>query len=192
MDGHFVPNLSFFDVAMIREHLPKSTGKVLDLHMMVSNPEKWVDLMSDNGADSYTFHVEAVASDAHAIELIKAIHAKGMKVAAALKPSTPASAVAAYADMLDMILVMTVEPGFGGQKFMEDMMPKVQELRKRYPSKLIQVDGGLSEKTIDKAADAGANVIVAGTGIFKAADTRRAIDGLRSTVIAAQQAAARM
>ena len=179
MDGHFVPNLSFFDVAMIRKAIPKSTGKVLDIHMMVSNPDRWIDLMADNGADSYTFHVEAT-EDPHAI--IDKVHGRGMKVAAALKPKTPASAIEGYADKLDMILVMTVEPGFGGQSFMADQMGKVEELRRLYPDKHIQVDGGLSDKTIDQASAAGANVIVAGTGVFKASDAAQAIELLRRSV----------
>lgn len=109
MDGHFVPNLSFFDVASLRSIAPRGKA-VLDCHMMVSNPESWIDLMAKNGADSYTFHYEAT-TDHEA--LIDKIHSKGMRAACALKPKTPASALFSFASKLDMILVMTVEPGFG-------------------------------------------------------------------------------
>lgn len=109
MDGHFVPNLSFFDVASLRASIPRGEA-VLDCHMMVSQPERWVELMAKNGADSYTFHLEAT-QDPNA--LIDQIHAAGMKAACGIKPKTPASALFPFADKLDMILVMTVEPGFG-------------------------------------------------------------------------------
>jgi ribulose-phosphate 3-epimerase len=184
MDGHFVPNLSFFDVKNIRESVPRGKA-VLDLHMMVSDPAKWIDLMAKNGADSYTFHYEAIPEGEHQ-SIIKKVKEAGMKVACALKPDTPADVVDAFAEDLDMILVMTVEPGFGGQKFMQDMMPKVNALRRKYPNKHIQVDGGLSASTIDVAAEAGANVIVAGTGIFKADDAAAAVETLRSAVQSAQ------
>lgn len=109
MDGHFVPNLSFFDVKSLRDIVPRGQG-VLDCHMMVSNPETWVELMAKNGADSYTFHYEAVKDPER---LIKKIHEAGMKAACALKPKTPASVLYEIGHKLDMILVMTVEPGFG-------------------------------------------------------------------------------
>ncbi|ORY79511.1 Ribulose-phosphate 3-epimerase-like protein [Protomyces lactucae-debilis] len=184
MDGHFVPNLSFFDVANIRHAIPKGKA-VLDIHMMVSDPAKWIDLMAKNGADSYTFHYEAIPEGQHA-KIIKQVKDAGMNVACALKPDTPAEVVDAFAEDLDMILVMTVEPGFGGQKFMRDMMPKVNALRRKYPGKHIQVDGGLSASTIGEAAEAGANVIVAGTGIFKADDASEAVKTLRDAVEHAQ------
>lgn len=178
MDGHFVPNLAFFDVAAIRKAVPRRQG-VLDCHMMVSEPEKWVDMMAKNGADSYTFHCEATEDPEG---LIDKIHAAGMKAACGLKPKTPASAIKSFAHKLDMILVMTVEPGFGGQKFMVDMMPKVKELRTLYPDVNLQVDGGLSIDTVDQASGAGANVIVSGTGVFKAEDPVQAINALRHSV----------
>lgn len=178
MDGHFVPNLAFFDVGAIRSAVPRHQG-VLDCHMMVSNPEKWIDLMAKNGADSYTFHYEATDDPKG---LIEEIHKVGMKAACGLKPATPASALESFGDDLDMILVMTVEPGFGGQKFMKDMMPKVKELRERFPNTNIQVDGGLSVDTVDDASGAGANVIVSGTGVFKAEDPVKAIQFLRESV----------
>ncbi len=178
MDGHFVPNLSFFDVAAIRKAVPRGTG-TLDCHMMTEHPEKWVDLMARNGADSYTFHAEATRTP---LALIDQIHKAGMKAACGIKPSTPTSAIYAFADKLDMILVMTVEPGFGGQKFMRECMSKVEDLRRRYPDTNIQVDGGLGPDTIDEAAGAGANIIVAGTSVFKASDPAGVIKTLRNAV----------
>lgn len=109
MDGHFVPNMCFFDVKVLREIVPRGEG-VLDCHMMVTNPEKWIDMMAENGADSYTFHLEAV-DDPEA--MIDKIHNAGMRAACAIKPKTPASALFSFGHKLDMILVMTVEPGFG-------------------------------------------------------------------------------
>lgn len=178
MDGHFVPNLSFFDVGVIRDTVPRGKG-ILDVHMMVSNPAQWIALMAKNGADSYTFHYEATDDP---MGLIKEIHKHGMRAGCALKPKTPADVLDGFASELDMILVMTVEPGFGGQKFMVDMMSKVESIRKKYPQIDVQVDGGLSVETVDSATVAGANVIVSGTGIFKAKDPVEAIKELRASV----------
>jgi len=185
MDGHFVPNLTIG--APVIKSLRKHTNAFLDCHLMVTNPEKWVDDFKDAGASSITFHIEATENAERKItkDLINKIHAAGMKAAISVKPKTPVEEVFPFADSLDMVLIMTVEPGFGGQKFMADMMPKVQELRKRFPNLNIQVDGGLDPDTIDTAAKAGANVIVAGSSLFKQgvdpADTiklfRKAIDG---------------
>ncbi|CCG81840.1 Ribulose-phosphate 3-epimerase [Taphrina deformans PYCC 5710] len=182
MDGHFVPNLSYFDVGMLRDAVPRGSG-VLDLHMMVSDPGRWVDRMASAGADSFTFHVEAVTAGGNDPgQLVDAIHGRGMRAACALKPGTPADAVAGFAHKLDMVLVMTVEPGFGGQSFMPDMMPKVRTLRERYPGLDIQVDGGITVDTVGAVADSGANCIVSGTGIFKAKDPAQAIATMRQAV----------
>eukprot|EP00756_Hemistasia_phaeocysticola_P064999 Hpha_TRINITY_DN8217_c0_g2::TRINITY_DN8217_c0_g2_i1::g.111839::m.111839/K01783/rpe, RPE; ribulose-phosphate 3-epimerase len=177
MDGHFVPNIAIGlpDVTSLR----KKTEAYLDCHLMVSHPEKWVDAFKTAGADGFTFHVEA-AEDSRA--LAEQVRAKGMRVGIALKPGTPASAVFPFLDVVDLVLVMTVEPGFGGQSFMADMMPKITEIRAKAPQMQIQVDGGLSAKTIDQAAEAGANVIVAGSYLFGAADTEGAVGILRSSV----------
>ncbi|ORY06829.1 Ribulose-phosphate 3-epimerase [Basidiobolus meristosporus CBS 931.73] len=177
MDGHFVPNLTLG--APIIKSLRKHTKAFLDCHLMVSHPEQWVEDFANAGADMFTFHIEAT-QDAPA--LIESVRKTGMKVGIALKPKTPASAVLDLADKVDMILVMTVEPGFGGQSFMADMMPKVQEIRQKYPNLDIQVDGGLALDTIDQAAKAGANVIVAGTAIFKAESPKDTIALLRKAV----------
>ncbi|RYG52914.1 ribulose-phosphate 3-epimerase [archaeon] len=174
---HFVPNLTLG--APIVKALRAHTTAVLDCHLMVSNPEKWVDDFAEAGATTFTFHIEATA-DAGA--LIDRIVAKGMKPAIAVKPKTPVDTVLPYLDRLYMVLIMTVEPGFGGQSFMADMMPKVRALRAARPELNIQVDGGLGASTIDVAAAAGANVIVAGTSVFKSADPAAAIAQLRSGV----------
>ncbi|KAK9322321.1 Ribulose-phosphate 3-epimerase-like protein [Lipomyces orientalis] len=180
MDGHFVPNLTIGApvVTCIRGALPKGES-FFDCHMMVSEPERWVDDFANAGGDLYCFHYEATSEHE---ALIDKIHAAGMRAGCAIKPKTPASAVFDLVPKLDMVLVMTVEPGFGGQKFMKDCMPKVEELRSKFPDLDIEVDGGLSNDTIDFAADAGANVIVAGTGVFKAKDPQEAIAALRAAV----------
>lgn len=166
MDGHFVPNLSFGApvIACLRKNV---VGAILDVHLMVTNPEKWVTDMAAAGADIFTFHVEVELNEADMLALIQRIKESGMKVGLAIKPKTPVESVYPYAHLLDQILVMTVEPGFGGQKFMADMMPKVRTLRERYPNTDIQVDGGLGPENIDVAAAAGSNMIVAGSSIFK-------------------------
>lgn len=177
MDGHFVPNITLG--APIVKALRKHTDAFLDCHCMVSEPEKWVDDFAAAGASQYCFHIEA-AKDAGA--LVDAIAATGMKPAIAVKPGTPIEEVFELAPKLHMVLVMTVEPGFGGQKFMEDMMPKVRALRDKFPDLNIQVDGGLGPSTIDAASAAGANVVVAGTSVFKSEDPAATIALLRESV----------
>lgn len=176
MDGHFVPNLSWG--APVIKCLRKYSNAFFDTHLMVSNPEDFIAPMADAGVDQFTFHIEA-AKDTPA--LIKAIKAAGMKVGISVKPKTPIDTVLPYIKDVDLILIMTVEPGFGGQSFMEDMMPKVKTLREMYPDLEIQVDGGLSPATIDAAAKAGANAIVAGSAAF-VADPKGAIDAMRASV----------
>lgn len=180
MDGHFVPNISIgmCVVEAIRKHLKHA---FLDVHCMITDPDRWVNDMAKAGASQLTFHVEAT-EDPKAVA--RHIRAAGMQCGVALKPKTPASAVTELVEekLVDMVLVMTVEPGFGGQSFMHDMMPKVSQLRQAYPHLNIQVDGGLSETTIDAAAKAGANVIVAGTSIFKASSRRGATEAMRNVV----------
>ncbi|KAK7521956.1 Ribulose-phosphate 3-epimerase-like protein [Phyllosticta citricarpa] len=207
MDGHFVPNITFGApvVTKIRRHVepPKEAhGRgTFDCHMMIAEPKKWVREFKSAGCNLYCFHYEAAinstAADSPAgvtdaktnpKELIKFIHDEGMLAGIAIKPKTP---VDVLWDILenpnkdevpDMVLVMTVEPGFGGQSFMADQLPKVTAVRERYPNLHVEVDGGLSEKTIDKAADAGANVIVAGSAVFGANDPAEVIRNLRGAV----------
>eukprot|EP01115_Flamella_aegyptia_P009607 TRINITY_DN4113_c0_g1_i1.p1 TRINITY_DN4113_c0_g1~~TRINITY_DN4113_c0_g1_i1.p1 ORF type:complete len:155 (+),score=62.29 TRINITY_DN4113_c0_g1_i1:131-595(+) len=147
---------------------------------MVSEPGKWIKDFASAGANGVTFHIEATDDPA---KLIKEIKDLGMKPAIAIKPKTPVDTVFPYLDDLHMVLVMTVEPGFGGQDFMPEMMEKVTKLRQMKPSLNIEVDGGLSPKTIDVAAKAGANVIVAGSAIFGFPGKYKEIIGqLRSSV----------
>jgi len=177
MDGHFVPNMAIG--VPIVESLRKHTKAFLDCHLMVSRPEQWVNDFAKAGANSYTFHVEATTDP---LSLIKQIRSAGMKVGITLKPKTSVETVLPYGDLVDMILVMTVEPGFGGQKFMPDMMSKVETLRAKFPSLNIQVDGGIDLSNIGVAAKAGANVFVSGSGIFKSADPADTIAKMKSIV----------
>lgn len=162
MDGHFVPNVTIGApvIKCLRKRLPNA---FLDCHLMVSNPEQWIDDFKKAGADQYTFHLEATQNVAEVIQKVKEA---GMRVGVSIKPKTAVDALLPFVEQLDNILIMTVEPGFGGQAFMPDMMSKVRQLREKYPHKNIQVDGGLDTKTIDEATSAGANVIVAGSAIF--------------------------
>ncbi|KAI8381522.1 ribulose-phosphate 3-epimerase [Radiomyces spectabilis] len=183
MDGHFVPNITLG--APIISALRPHTEAYFDCHMMVSNPSQWVDDIKKAGGQMYTFHIEATEDP---LALIRQIKDAGMQAGVAIKPNTPAEAVIGQvAEEADMILVMTVEPGFGGQRFMEKCMPKVEQLRRLYPKLDIEVDGGLSMDTIDVSAEAGANVIVAGTGIFKAENPAEVISTFREKVNKAQE-----
>lgn len=172
-----MPNLTIG--APVVKSLRAHTQAFLDCHLMVTDPGFWVDDFAKAGASQLTFHVEAVKD---AAALIERIHKAGMKAGVALRPKTPVEAVLPAAALADLVLVMTVEPGFGGQAFMPEMMPKVKTLRERFPRLNIQVDGGLAEDTIEQAARAGANVIVSGSGIFKAKDPQRAIAVMRQAV----------
>ncbi|KAK5139931.1 hypothetical protein LTR04_003260 [Oleoguttula sp. CCFEE 6159] len=207
MDGHFVPNMTFGApiVAKIRSHVERpqtAYGKgTFDCHMMISEPKKWVKDFQKAGCDNYCFHYEAAIDSTAAEnpeevtdkktspkEMIAYIHSLNMRAGIAIKPKTPVDVLWEILDnhnkdeVPDMVLVMTVEPGFGGQSFMADMMPKVKALRERFPNLNIEVDGGLSEKTIDQAANAGANVIVAGSAVFGAKSPADAISKLREGV----------
>ncbi|GMY13109.1 ribulose-phosphate 3-epimerase, cytoplasmic isoform [Fagus crenata] len=186
MDGHFVPNLTIG--APVIESLRKHTTAYLDCHLMVTNPLDYVDPMGKAGASGFTFHVEV--SKENWQELVQKIKAKGMRPGVALKPGTPIEEVYPLIEgenPVEMVLVMTVEPGFGGQKFMSEMMEKVRVLRKKYPSLDIEVDGGLGPSTIDVAASAGANCIVAGSSVFGASEPGQVISLLRKSVEEAQQ-----
>ncbi|ODQ63687.1 Ribulose-phosphate 3-epimerase [Nadsonia fulvescens var. elongata DSM 6958] len=185
MDGHFVPNLTLGPpiVKSLRDHIPK--GKAfLDCHLMVSNPLQWVPDMAAAGADQYTFHYEAAVEKTD--EVIASIKEHGMKAGITIKPGTPVEVLDPYFSKVDLVLIMTVEPGFGGQKFMPEMMSKVKYIRERYPELNIEVDGGLTADNIDVATQAGANCIVAGTGVYKAESPRDAIVVLRNSVLKQQ------
>ena len=178
MDGHFVPNISF-GMPVIRCIRPVS-DLFFDVHIMISQPQ--TDLKK-SGADLVTFHVEAEGDPA---ETIRMIHAEGMKAGISVKPGTPVEVLAPYLDEVELVLVMTVEPGFGGQSFMEDMMPKLAWLRQRCrPGTVLQVDGGINRKTIAAAAAAGADCFVAGSAVFGREDYGAEITALRELARAA-------
>lgn len=177
MDGHFVPNISFG--APVMKCIRKDFDGVFDVHLMISEPLRYIDDFVKAGADMITFHLE---SDSDASATIDAIHQKGLKAGIAIKPKTPAEAVKPYLDRVEMVLVMTVEPGFGGQKFMTDMMPKVTEIR-HWIEEIgrdidLQVDGGVNGETAKVCIQAGANVLIAGSYLFSKPDYAAAIQSL--------------
>jgi ribulose-phosphate 3-epimerase len=171
MDGHFVPNLSF-GYSLVKAMRP-ITDLVLDVHLMIDTPIKYAEEFCKAGADYLTIHVEADTPE-NIKKTLEQIRSLGVKPGIVVKPKTPASAVAEYLPMVDLVLVMTVEPGFGGQKFMADMMPKVKELRTMLdavnPSCHLEVDGGVDLNTCVTCKENGADVLVAGSAYFKATD----------------------
>lgn len=168
MDGCFVPNISF-GIPIIQA-ARKKTDLVLDVHAMIVEPDRYIDDFFNSGADILTFHYEALSHD-RIIDAIDKIHKLGKKVGLSIKPNTKAEVLIPYLNSIDMVLVMTVEPGFGGQSFMHDMMTKVKFYREYANNhKLtydIQVDGGINNDTLKIAEEAGANIFVLGTGFFK-------------------------
>ncbi|XP_074115004.1 ribulose-phosphate 3-epimerase [Cotesia typhae] len=178
MDGNFVPNMTFGHpvVKCLRR---KIKDAVFETHMMVTKPDQWIEPMADAGVDRYIFHVES-AEDVKAV--CRKIKETGMKVGVALNPGTPVDVVTEYVDLADMVLVMTVEPGFGGQKFMESQMTKVKWLRENYPDLDIEVDGGVGPSSIDICAKAGANMIVSGTAVINSSDQKKTMSTLKEAV----------
>ena len=174
MDGHFVPNITVgpFIVKAIR----KITKLPLDVHLMIERPEKYIDDFVKAGADHITFHAEACHGNMH--EVIEIVHSHAITCGVSLKPQTPISKLGESLDNVDMVLLMTVNPGFGGQSFMPEVMDKVRELRRIF-QRDIEVDGGINKETSKQAVAAGANVLVAGTAIFGKPDVRQAIEDLR-------------
>ena len=174
MDGVFVPNISFGFPIM--KPVRKATQKVVDVHLMIVEPEKYVKRFVEAGADYVTFHHEACTDPRATIAEIKAA---GAKAGVSIKPTTSAEAIFDYLGELDMVLVMSVEPGFGGQSFMPDSLDKVRVLRKEIDEKgyncLIEIDGGISAKNAREVFDAGVDVIVAGSSVFGAEDQEQAI-----------------
>ena len=179
MDGAFVPNITFG--APVIKAVKGLTQVPFDVHLMIYNPYDYIDDFVNAGADIITFHVES-KSDISAT--IDKINATGVKSGLVIKPNTPASAVFPYLKDIYMVLIMTVEPGFGGQSFMADMLPKVAEIKaeaeKQGVDILIEADGGINEKTIQQCAKAGIDVCVSGTGVFKADDPKKAIENLKA------------
>ena len=180
MDGRFVPNISI-GLPVLKSIRPV-TELPIDVHLMIEEPSLYAQRFCDAGADLVTMHVEADTEE-KLHKAIAAIHAKGKKAGVVLKPATPAEAALPYLEEVDILLVMTVEPGFGGQKFMADMMPKVTTLRKwidaRNPACELEVDGGVDPETARVCVAAGANVLVAGSSVYKAENIPERIARLR-------------
>ena len=180
MDGRFVPNISI-GLPVLKSIRPV-TELPIDVHLMIEEPSLYAERFCDAGADLVTMHVEADTEE-KLHKAIAAIHAKGKKAGVVLKPATPAEAALPYLEEVDIILVMTVEPGFGGQKFMADMMPKVARLRAwidaRNPACELEVDGGVDPETAKVCVAAGANVLVAGSSVYKAENIPERIAQLR-------------
>ncbi len=180
MDGHFVPNLTVG--APVVEALSKVAAQPIDAHLMIEDPDRWAPAYVEAGAQSVTFHVEAARAP---VRLAREIRAKGARASMALRPATP---IEPYEDLLgelDMVLLMTVEPGFGGQAFLDVCLPKIQRTRalldKQGGDIWLQVDGGVSADTIERCAEAGADVFVAGSAVFGASDPDAMVAQLRSS-----------
>ncbi|NQT33272.1 MAG: ribulose-phosphate 3-epimerase [Candidatus Omnitrophica bacterium] len=173
MDGLFVPNITIGPL-VVKAIRPLS-GLFFDTHLMIEDPVKYVDQFADAGSDMITFHIEACRSPE---ETIQKIRAKGKKAGVSIKPGTAVSCLDKVLDKVDMVLVMTVEPGFGGQSFMGGMLEKVKEIKKKFNG-YIQIDGGVDKKTAKEAITAGVDILVAGTAVFGQEDYAEAIRSLR-------------
>lgn len=179
MDGLFVNNITFG--LPVLERMRKETNLILDVHLMIADPIKYVSRFAESGADIISFHLE---SQSDTMQTIKAIRESGAKVALAIKPATPADAVFEYLPYLDMVLVMTVEPGFGGQSFMPECADKVRIIRDKITELGldidVQVDGGINAETSVIVKKAGANVLVSGSYLFKAENMKETAENLRA------------
>src|SRR6187431_3829086 len=184
MDNHFVPNLTLG--LPVVESLRKITDKVLDIHLMIEQPDRWAPAYAEAGVESVTFHVEAAQAP---VRLARELRDLGARAAMALKPATPIEPYEELLPELDMVLIMTVEPGFGGQSFLDLCLPKIRTARalmdKHGLETWLQVDGGVSLETIERCADAGADVFVAGSAVYSADDPDRMIGDLRAKAEAA-------
>ncbi|NWO17442.1 MAG: ribulose-phosphate 3-epimerase [Corynebacterium sp.] len=182
MDGHFVPNLSFGPD--ITKAVDGITDQTLDVHLMIQEPAQWVDTYAKAGADCIIFHVEAVEDEAAALALAAKIRELGVRAGFSIKPNTPIEPWLDKLSHFDLALVMSVEPGFGGQKFMPEMLDKVRKLRSAIDEQgldtLIEIDGGISADTIAQSAEAGCDAFVAGSAIFKQADRAAEVENLRT------------
>lgn len=178
MDNHFVPNLSWG--LPVLEAVVKQNVLPVDAHLMIADPDRWAPAYAEAGSASVTFHVEAAQAP---VRLANELHRLGVKAGLGLRPATSVEAVQDVLSYFDMLLVMTVEPGFGGQKFLEPMMSKVKRARTLAQQGglelAIQVDGGVTRETIIQAAEAGADVFVAGSAVFKAEDAAAEVEALR-------------
>jgi ribulose-phosphate 3-epimerase len=179
MDNHFVPNLTLG--LPVVEAILKSTSIPVDCHLMIEDPDRWAPAYAEAGAGSVTFHVEAAAAP---VRLARALRTEGARAGMALKPATP---VEPYVDLLpelDMLLLMTVEPGFGGQSFLDVVLPKIRRARQAIGDLdvWLQVDGGVSAETVERCAEAGADVFVAGSAVYGAGAPAEAVEALRRAV----------
>lgn len=178
MDGHFVPNLTIGPVVV--KSIRKTTSLPFDVHLMISNPEKYIERFVDAGADILTVHIETVKDP---LEIIKKIRDLGCKAGLTLNPDTPFKRISEFVSEVDLVLIMTVYPGFSGQKFKEEMIPKISEARKKIDSIrkdiYLEVDGGINDKTSILAKNAGADVLVAGNHVFKSKNYEKAISLLK-------------
>ena len=179
MDGHFVPNITIGPVVV--KSIKKHSKLFFDVHLMITNPEKYWESFYKAGADLIVFHNEVLCDKK---KLTEEIRKAGIKVGVSIKPKTPVSDILDILPLIDVVLIMTVEPGFGGQSFMEDMVPKISSLRKIIDDNkyncLIEIDGGINDKTAKICVDAGADVLVSGSYIFAAQDPQQVLKGLKS------------
>ncbi len=183
MDGHFVPNLSF-GVPVVQS-IARSTSLPLDTHLMISDPGRYARPFAEAGSTSITFHIETVE---HPRDIVREIRALGVKVGVALNPSTPPEAVFEILPDVNVVLVMTVWPGFGGQKFMDECLPKIEILANHMSDEQwLEVDGGIGQDTVQQVVAAGADTLVAGTAIFKAESPATALHELRRSALEASQ-----
>ncbi len=184
MDGHFVPNLTIG--LPVVEALHRHARLPLDCHLMIEDPDRWAPGYAEAGARSVTIHVEAASAP---VRTLRAIRAAGARAGLAFNPATPVLATADLLSEVDMLLLMTVEPGFGGQEFLDLVLPKIrrahQLVRSRGGEIWLQVDGGVSEDTIGRCAEAGADMFVAGSAVFRAQDPAGAVKALRDLAVAA-------
>ena len=182
MDNHFVPNLTLG--LPIVERLQQVSPIPLDLHLMIDAPERWAPVYAETGAYSVTFHAEAVGRDSDPVKVARSLRERGARAGLALKPGTDAEPFLDLLPEFDMVLVMTVEPGFGGQSFMPETMPKLRRLSEAVRASgldvWLQVDGGINDDTIGVAAEAGATVFVAGSSVFGAESASAQVDHLRT------------
>jgi ribulose-phosphate 3-epimerase len=178
MDGHFVPNLTIGPALV--EALRRTSSLPFDVHLMVSHPSRFVTPFAEAGADSITFHVECADPVA---DVLARIRAAGCATGLSVRPNTPADALLPWLDQIDLVLVMTVEPGYGGQAFMPEMLPKIRTLRQAITQGqrpvYLEVDGGIGPKNVAEVVAAGADLLVAGTSVFRAADPAAAIRALQ-------------
>lgn len=177
MDGHFVPNITI-GVPVVKS-LRKATDLILDTHLMIENPERYIEPFAKAGSDILTFHYEACKNTEHIREVINLIKSFGVKVGLSIKPKTEAKEISEFLNDIDLLLVMTVEPGFGGQEFMHDCAMKIPAIKENAPDNLIiQVDGGINNLTSKICTSLGATSLVAGSYIYGSKDYRKAIESL--------------